>query len=129
MNLSHIQNKLEILMSDIKNNYYGIKDIHERKWRHTDELVDGNTISENKMILKYLKTDVYDVLKDYQDLYGKLEADDKKHFYAILTYHAIMEYYLCDCYYEEDEESEDEESEDEDDELSNADTDEPVNEK
>ena len=113
MNLSHIEDKLDTLMSDVKNNYYGIKDLQERKWRHTDEFVDANTISENKMVLKYLKLDVYDVLKEYQDEYGLLEARDKKHFHALMAYHAIMEHYLCD--YEESE------TEDED-ELSNADT-------
>ena len=113
MNLSHIEDMLETLMSDIKNNNYDIKDKDERKHQYVDELVSCNSTEENKGILEYLELDVYDIIELYEFEFGdKINARDKKHFYAIIAYWAILRKYF------EEEKSEEEESEEEESETS-----------
>jgi len=59
-----------------------------------DNFVSCNTNQYNMCIIHHLEKDIYDMLEEYKEIYGDFEARDKEHFYAVLAFHTIREYYI-----------------------------------
>ncbi len=108
--MCNIATELNNLKNDIKNNYYGIQDKDDRKNQYIDEFVSCNSTEENKGILEYLELDIYDIIELYEFEFGdKINARDKKHFYAVIAYWAILRKYFEEEESEEEKETETEE--------------------
>ena len=91
---TQINYDLEHLVEEIKQNIDGEEDIDDIIHEVLDNFVSCNTNSYNMCIIHFLGKDIYDMLEEYKDTYGEFEARDKEHFYAVLAFHTIREYYI-----------------------------------
>ncbi len=91
---TQINNDLEHLVEKIKKNITDEEDVDYVIHEVLDNFVSCNTINYNKCIIDHLEKDIYDMLEEYKDNYGDFEARDKEHFYAVLAFHTIREYYI-----------------------------------
>ncbi len=91
---TEINNDLEHLVEKIKENITDEEDMDDVIHKVLDNFVSCNTINYNKCIIHHLEKDIYDMLEEYKDNYGDFEARDKEHFYAVLAFHTIREYYI-----------------------------------
>ena len=85
---------LEQLVEKVKENIADEDDIDGVIHEVLDTFVSCNTNQYNMCIIHHLGKDIYDMLEEYKDTYGEFEARDKSHFYAVLAFHTIREYYI-----------------------------------
>jgi hypothetical protein len=91
---TEINYDLDKLVENIKDRIADEDDIDDTIHEVLDTFVSCNTNQYNMCIIHHLGKDIYDMMEEYKDNYGDFEARDKEHFYAVLAFHTIKEYYI-----------------------------------
>lgn len=87
--------EIDYIVKRIHNSYItsnkNLFDLYFELHLHVDELVHNNSINENIKIINKYSGDIYTALKNYNNIFSKIDIDDidKENFYYKLAYYSI----------------------------------------